>query len=59
VRAPALRRGLIAGARRVIADRETLNRIKVFPVADGDTGSNLAFTMGSLLSGARSGRSAS
>jgi DegV family protein with EDD domain len=55
--APALRRALIAGARRVIAGRDTLNRINVFPVADGDTGNNLAHTLGSLLNGALSRRS--
>jgi len=38
IRGPALRRALIAGAHRVIADRDVLNRINVFPVADGDTG---------------------
>lgn len=52
IRAAALRHALIAGARRVMADRDLLNRINVFPVADGDTGSNLAFTLGSVLSGA-------
>ncbi|HLS84384.1 MAG TPA: DegV family protein [Arenimonas sp.] len=57
VRAPALRRALIAGARRVIAQREALNRINVFPVPDGDTGSNLAFTLGGVLAGALSRRS--
>lgn len=57
IRGPGLRRALIAGARRVIADRDTLNRINVFPVADGDTGSNLAFTLGSVLTGALSRRS--
>jgi DegV family protein with EDD domain len=56
VRAPALRRALIAGARRVIAQREMLNRINVFPVPDGDTGSNLAFTLGGVLAGALSRR---
>lgn len=56
IRSPGLRRALIGGARWVIADRETLNRINVFPVADGDTGSNLAFTLGSVLSGALSRR---
>ena len=56
IRGPALRHALIAGARRVIADREHLNRINVFPVADGDTGSNLAFTLGSVLAGALSRR---
>ena len=54
IRGPALRRALIAGARRVIADRDVLNKINVFPVPDGDTGSNLAFTLGSVLTGALS-----
>ncbi|MBP8301668.1 MAG: DAK2 domain-containing protein, partial [Planctomycetes bacterium] len=57
VTAPALRRALISGARRVIASRDELNRINVFPVADGDTGSNLASTLGSVLQGALSRRS--
>ena len=55
--APTLRRALIAGARRVIAGRDVLNRINVFPVADGDTGNNLASTLGSVLNGALSRRS--
>lgn len=55
--APALRRALIAGARRVIASRDGLNKINVFPVADGDTGNNLAATLGSVLNGALSRRS--
>lgn len=56
IRGPGLRLALSGGARHVIADRDTLNRINVFPVADGDTGSNLAFTLGSVLSGALSRR---
>ena len=52
--APILRLALIAGARRVIASRDGLNRINVFPVADGDTGNNLASTLGSVLNGALS-----
>ena len=54
ISAAALRRALIAGSRRVIARREQLNRINVFPVPDGDTGSNLAFTLTSVLDGALS-----
>ena len=42
----------------MIADRDVLNKINVFPVADGDTGSNLAFTLGSVLTGALSRRTA-
>lgn len=56
---PALRRALIAGARKVIADRDVLNRINVFPVADGDTGNNMAFTLGAVLAGALSRRAGS
>lgn len=55
--AATLRRALIAGAQRVMASRDELNRINVFPVADGDTGSNLASTLGSVLQGALSRRS--
>ena len=54
ITAPTLRRALAAGARRVIAARDGLNRINVFPVADGDTGNNLASTLGSVLNGALS-----
>ncbi|MDI1254114.1 DegV family protein [Thermomonas sp.] len=55
--AATLRRALIAGAQRVMASRDELNRINVFPVADGDTGSNLAATLGSVLQGTLSRRS--
>ena len=57
VTAATLRRALIAGAQRVMASRDELNRINVFPVPDGDTGNNLAATLGSGLQGALSRRS--
>lgn len=38
-----------SGARQVIKNREELNRTNVFPVADGDTGSNLAITLNSVM----------
>ena len=57
VTAAAFRRAMIAGARRVIEARDELNRINVFPVPDGDTGSNLASTLGNVLQGALSRRS--
>jgi hypothetical protein len=56
IRAAALRHALIAGAQRVIARRDLLNKINVFPVPDGDTGTNLAFTLGGVLAGALSRR---
>ena len=40
-----LRRALIMGARRVIAASDELNRINVFPVPDGDTGTNFSLTL--------------
>lgn len=46
-----LRRGLIAGAGRLIESAGFLDRINVFPVADGDTGANMAATAFALSSG--------
>jgi DegV family protein with EDD domain len=39
----------VAGARKVIANQIELNRINVFPVSDGDTGTNLASTIRSVI----------
>lgn len=47
----SLRQLIIAGAQRVIAHREHLDRINVFPVPDKDTGTNLAMTMTTILAG--------
>ncbi|MCK5828321.1 DAK2 domain-containing protein, partial [Candidatus Bipolaricaulota bacterium] len=47
----SLRKLIIAGAHRVIAHREHLDRINVFPVPDKDTGTNLAMTMQTILAG--------
>ncbi|NLC33254.1 MAG: hypothetical protein GX781_08155, partial [Clostridiales bacterium] len=41
--------GFISGANEVIKQKLDLNRINVFPVADGDTGSNLAYTMNMII----------
>ncbi len=54
VNAAALKRALIAGVRQVLAQREAIDRINVFPVPDGDTGSNLAFTLHAVMGGALS-----
>ena len=50
------RRALIVGIRRVIAQREEIDRINVFPIADRDTGTNLAFTLGAVLQAVRAPR---
>lgn len=42
---PRFARALRAGALAVVREQETLNRINVFPVADADTGANLAATL--------------
>jgi len=43
--ARAIAEALETGIHRIILSQETLNKINVFPVADGDTGTNLAFTL--------------
>lgn len=45
---PRLRRSLLAAAEWVGVGRDELNRINVFPVPDGDTGTNLTLTMRSI-----------
>ncbi|NCF25040.1 MAG: DegV family EDD domain-containing protein [Gammaproteobacteria bacterium] len=40
---------LISGIHRVIDDQEVLNQINVFPVPDGDTGTNLSLSLGAAL----------
>ncbi len=53
-----LKQALIAGIGRVLAERDLLNRINVFPVPDGDTGSNLGFTLASVRDALRDMRGA-
>ena len=45
---PRLRRALVAGCDFVQERRAELNRINVFPVPDGDTGTNLALTAAAI-----------
>lgn len=45
---PRLHRGFLAGARNIQARQEALNSMNVFPVPDGDTGTNLAATVQSV-----------
>jgi DegV family protein with EDD domain len=47
----------LAGGSAVIQDKDTLNRINVFPVPDADTGTNLASTMRSIALGTKVSRS--
>lgn len=47
--APLIAEALRSGIHRVIGEQETLNRINVFPVADGDTGTNLSLSLGAAL----------
>lgn len=46
-----LRRALIAGIQRIVARRDEIDRSNVWPVADHDTGTNLAYTLGVVLQG--------
>ena len=42
---PRLARSLFAAADWVAAGRDEINRINVFPVPDGDTGTNFSLTL--------------
>jgi len=46
---PRLARGLGAGIRHLFQRRDYINKINVFPVPDGDTGTNMAFTFKAIL----------
>lgn len=50
---------VIAGSRPVILMQEQLNNINVFPVADSDTGTNMALTLRNLAEGALNCKEAS
>jgi DegV family protein with EDD domain len=54
-----LRRALLAGCEYVQLQRTELNRINVFPVPDGDTGTNLALTASSIAERLRTTRARS
>jgi len=41
---PRLRRAILAGTGAIVTNAEALNAINVFPVPDGDTGTNMAST---------------
>jgi uncharacterized protein len=51
-----LRRALVAGCDYVQRQRAELNRINVFPVPDGDTGTNLALTASAIADRLRASR---
>jgi uncharacterized protein len=51
-----LRRALVAGCEFVQQRRAELNRINVFPVPDGDTGTNLALTANAIADHLRDSR---
>ncbi|MAV65293.1 MAG: hypothetical protein CMG00_08905 [Candidatus Marinimicrobia bacterium] len=44
-------RALVVGINNLISRQDYLNQINVFPVPDGDTGTNMAFTVSSILDG--------
>ena len=44
-----LNRAITSGIRYLVSRQDYLNKINVFPVPDGDTGTNMAFTMTSVL----------
>jgi DegV family protein with EDD domain len=53
---PRFRRGLLAACEYARGQRAELNRINVFPVPDGDTGTNLALTLSAIADHLRKNR---
>jgi DegV family protein with EDD domain len=51
----ALAAALRTGIHRLISREELINKINVFPVPDGDTGTNLALTLQAVLAALRTG----
>lgn len=45
-----IRSSFVAAAQEVKARSEEINKLNVFPVPDGDTGTNMALTLGSVVS---------
>jgi len=41
--------GFLSGAKKIIENQKHINKINVFPVPDGDTGTNLASTLRSII----------
>ena len=50
-----LAKALRTGIHRLISREEVINKINVFPVPDGDTGTNLALTLQAVLAALRAG----
>src|SRR6056297_3257977 len=47
----------LSGAREIIRQKDQLNKINVFPVPDGDTGTNLASTVNNMLQEVKASKS--
>ena len=47
-------RAIVVGINNLISRQDYLNQINVFPVPDGDTGTNMAFTVSEILEGTSS-----
>ncbi len=56
---PRLLRAMLAGSESVITRSEYLNKINVFPVADNDTGTNMALTLQNIYKALNENPSAS
>lgn len=44
---------IISGAKKIINERQYLNKINVFPVPDGDTGNNMSYMMQRIITDAK------
>ena len=44
-----LKKMLIGGAKKILDNKQTLNDMNVFPIPDGDTGTNMDKTMSGII----------
>ena len=49
ISAPMFKRMLISGAKMLDVNKDTVDALNVFPVPDGDTGTNMSLTMNSAI----------
>ena len=40
---------LVGGAKKILDNKQTLNEMNVFPIPDGDTGTNMDKTMSGII----------
>ena len=45
INGPSYKNAIVSGANNILKHREEINSLNIFPVPDGDTGTNMSMTM--------------